>query len=108
LVDELLVCDPYRNKLLSEGAKDDKIDAAKLALLLRANLIKPVYHSLDRLIDLRVVVSAYNDTIQRGVRLKNQRAALLRAKGKCQDETFTKGGEAFVIGRLDQAISEYE
>ena len=25
-VDEILICDPHRNKLLSEGAKTDKID----------------------------------------------------------------------------------
>ena len=29
-VDIILVCDPYRNKLLSEGPKSDKIDAEKL------------------------------------------------------------------------------
>src|SRR5690554_5945512 len=28
-VEEILVCDPYRNKLLSEGAKTDRIDAKK-------------------------------------------------------------------------------
>jgi transposase len=107
-VDQLVVCDPYRNKLLSEGAKDDKIDAAKLALLLRSNLLKPVYHSLDHLISLRITISAYNDLIQRGVRLKNQRAALLRAKGKGKTDTFTKGDEAFVITKQQRAIDEYE
>src|SRR3972149_8613214 len=34
-VDKLLICDPYRNSLLKEGAKNDKIDARKLCLLLR-------------------------------------------------------------------------
>ncbi len=29
-VDEILVCDPYRNKLLNEGAKTDRIDARKI------------------------------------------------------------------------------
>ena len=33
-VEKLLVCDPYRNKLLTEGPKTDKIDAAKLVKLL--------------------------------------------------------------------------
>ena len=28
-VDKLLICDPYRNRLLSEGAKNDRIDAEK-------------------------------------------------------------------------------
>src|SRR5262249_49348737 len=34
LVDRLIICDPYRNKLLSEGAKTDKIDSVKLVQLL--------------------------------------------------------------------------
>src|SRR5262245_1733572 len=33
---EVIVCDPRRNKLLSEGSKADKVDARKLAELLRA------------------------------------------------------------------------
>jgi transposase len=107
-VDELLVCDPYRNKLLSEGPKNDKIDAVKLAQLLKANLLKPVFHSNDKLLDLRKLVSGYDDLIQRGVRLKNQRNALLRAKGKNKEDTFSLGDEAFVIDRLDRAIEAYE
>ena len=39
-VDKILICDPYRNRLLSEGPKTDKIDAVKLVRLLKAGLIK--------------------------------------------------------------------
>jgi hypothetical protein len=46
-VDNILICDAYRNKLLSEGPKTDKIDATKLVQLLKANLLKPVFHSGD-------------------------------------------------------------
>ena len=42
-VDRMVVCDPYRNKLLSDGPKTDKIDATKLVHLLKAGLIKEVY-----------------------------------------------------------------
>jgi hypothetical protein len=38
------VCDPRRNALLKEGKKSDRIDARKLAELLRANLRRSVYH----------------------------------------------------------------
>jgi hypothetical protein len=34
-VAEVVVCDPRRNKLLSEGSKADKVDARRLAELLR-------------------------------------------------------------------------
>jgi len=80
-VTRLLICDPVRNHLLSEGAKTDKIDASKLVQLLKANLLKEVFHSSDRFLNLRRVVSGYEDVIRAGVRLKNQRYSLLRACG---------------------------
>ncbi len=110
LVDDILICDPYRNKLLSEGPKTDKIDACKLVELLRANMLKPVYHSCDELISLRKLVSAYDDLIKRGVRLKNQRSAVLRGVGQSKGETLAadKGVEGFVMANLERAISAYE
>ena len=43
-VNEVLVCDPRKNALLKVGNKSDRIDARKLAELLRSNLLRPVYH----------------------------------------------------------------
>ena len=43
-VSEVLVCDPRKNALLNAGNKSDRIDARKLAELLRSNLLRPVYH----------------------------------------------------------------
>jgi transposase len=43
-VTEVLVCDPRKNALLKTGNKSDRIDARKLAELLRSNLLRPVYH----------------------------------------------------------------
>jgi transposase len=43
-VTEVIVCDPRRNKLLSEGSKADKVDARRLAELLRVGMLRPVYH----------------------------------------------------------------
>ena len=43
-VSRLVVCDPRRAALLKEGNKSDRIDARKLAELLRTNQLKPVYH----------------------------------------------------------------
>lgn len=109
LVDELCVCDPYRNKLLSEGAKTDLIDASKLAQLLRADLLKPVFHSNDKLIQLRKLISSYDDLVQRGVRLKNQRSALFRACGLDKKDKELDGiYESFILSKIDLAIAEYE
>lgn len=109
-VDEILVCDPYRNKLLSEGAKTDKIDAQKLVVLLKAGLLKSVFHSGDYLLSLRKLVSGYEDLIQRGVRLKNQRSALLRAVGKRKGDTLDKShaAESFVVFGIEAGIEAYE
>jgi len=108
-VDLLLICDPYRNHLLKEGPKTDKIDATKLVQLLRANLLKPVFHSGDQFIYLRKIVSGYIDIVKAGVRQKNQRAALFRAAGKKKNETKLSGqAESFVLEGLDKGIKNYE
>ena len=60
-----------RNRLLSEGVKTDRIDAEKLVQLLRARLLKEVFHSGHTFIYLRKVISGYEDTIKAGVRVKN-------------------------------------
>ena len=41
-VDKIVVCDPYRNKLLNEGAKNDDIDAGKLFERQRIRKLNPV------------------------------------------------------------------
>jgi transposase len=89
-VDKMIICDPHRNMLLSEGPKDDKIDARKLVHLLKSGLIKEVYHSTEKFIYLRRLVSGYEDLVKAGVRLKNQRSALLKACGKNNKEKDDK------------------
>ena len=101
-VDRMIVCDPVRNHLLSEGAKNDTIDATKLVQLLRAGLLKEVYHSAERFIELRRLVSGYDDLVKAGVRLKNQRYALLRATGKTGDERVRSG----LPSETDQHVME--
>lgn len=108
-VAEILICDPYRNHLLSEGAKTDRHDAARLVQLLKAGLLKPVFHSADQFIHFRKLVSGYEDVVKAGVRIKNQRAALFRAQGKNKTEkTLSDSIERFVLEGLDQGISAYK
>jgi len=42
-VHKLVVCDPRKNALLKDGSKSDRIDARKLAELLRTNQLKPAW-----------------------------------------------------------------
>jgi transposase len=43
-VTKVVVCNPRKSALLKDGSKGDKIDARKLAELLRGGYLKPVYH----------------------------------------------------------------
>jgi transposase len=43
-VTKVVVCNPRKNALLKTGNKSDRIDARKLAELLRAGLVSAVYH----------------------------------------------------------------
>ena len=108
-VDEIVVCDPYRNHLLSDGPKTDELDAAKLVKLLKEGFLKPVFHSADEFIYLRKLVSGYEDMIKAGVRLKNQRSALFRAQGKDKGEKdLPQKVESFVLEGVDRGIEAYE
>jgi transposase len=78
---EVIVCDPRRNKLLQEGSKADKVDARKLAELLRAGLLRSVYHGQQEMRRLKQLVRAYEtlsaDTQRVMVRIK----AIYRSQG---------------------------
>ena len=73
-VDELIVCQPPKSK----GAKNDWIDATEIADLLRVARLKSVFHSDDVLMNLRVLVSGYDDLLQEIVRTKNRYKAIYR------------------------------
>lgn len=108
-VDKLVICDPRRNRLLLEGAKNDRIDAEKLVRLLRSDMLKPVFHSADQFIYLRRLVSGYDDLVKSGVRLKNQRAALFRANGIDKEvKSLENAEDKFVLQGLDRSIELYE
>lgn len=82
-VDVLVVCDPRRNKLVSaDGDKDDRLDAAKLASLLRGNFLRSVHHSdnLQRLW-LKRWVALYHDRVRVATQAINKLRALARLEG---------------------------
>ncbi|HXH50505.1 MAG TPA: transposase [Terriglobia bacterium] len=58
-VAKVIVCDPRRNKLLSEGSKADRTDARRLAELLRAGMLRGVYHGHDATRKLQQLVRGY-------------------------------------------------
>jgi transposase len=58
-VTELVVCNPRRNALLKEGSKSDRIDARKLAELLRSNMVRSVYHGEHGVRTLKELARSY-------------------------------------------------
>ncbi len=58
-VAKIVVCNPRRNALLKEGSKSDRIDARKLAELLRGNQLQSVYHGEHGLRTLKELVRSY-------------------------------------------------
>src|SRR3989441_3464431 len=58
-VTKVVVCDPRKNASMKEGNKSDKIDARRLAELLRLNHLSPVYHGEHGLRSLKELVRSY-------------------------------------------------
>ena len=80
-VHEIVVCNPRRNALLKEGSKSDKVDARKLAELLRAGMLRPVYHGENGLRTLREMARSYQVISKDLQRVMNRIKALYRSWG---------------------------
>jgi len=82
-VDELVVCEPRRNRLIAKDSdKDDPLDAEKLAQLYRGGYLKGVHQAgtLERSL-LKQHVGFYHDRVRERVRQGNQLVAQLRRHG---------------------------
>jgi transposase len=73
-VTRVVVCDPRKNALLKSGNKSDTVDARKLAELLRAGLVSPVYHGEKSMMGIQQLSRSYaaltEDTTRVMARLK--------------------------------------
>ena len=80
-VQEIVVCNPRRNALLKEGSKNDRVDARKLSELLRAGLLRAVYHGENGLRTLRELARSYQVVSKDLKRVMNRLKALYRSWG---------------------------
>ena len=78
-VDKLVVCNPRKNALLKDGNKSDRIDARKLAELLRGNQLKPVYHGETGVRMLRELSRSYLTIVKDLSRVMNRLKAVYRS-----------------------------
>jgi transposase len=80
LVAEVIVCNPRHNKLLHSGNKSDRVDARKLAELLRHGSLRAVYHGEHGTRTLKELVRSYECLVEDLTRVKNRLKAIFRAR----------------------------
>jgi transposase len=78
-VAKLVVCNPRKNALLKDGNKSDRIDARKLADLLRLDTLKPVYHGETGVRMLRELARSYLTIVKDLTRVMNRLKAVYRS-----------------------------
>jgi hypothetical protein len=78
-VTKLVVCDPRKNKSMREGNQSDKIDARRLAELLRLDHLTPVYHGEHGLRTLKELVRSYLTVTKDLARVMSRVKAIYRS-----------------------------
>src|SRR5260370_29005182 len=78
-VTRVVVCDPRKNALLKAGNKNDRMDARKLADLLRTGLLSAVYHAQNGLRTLQELARSYLAVTQDLTRVMNRLKAVYRS-----------------------------
>jgi len=76
---KVVVCDPRKNALFKAGNKNDRIDARKLADLLRSGLLSPVYHGENGVRVLKELARSYLTLTRDTTRVMNRLKALYRS-----------------------------
>jgi len=85
LVTAVIVCDPRQNRLLAAGNKSDRIDARKLAELLRHGSLKAVDHRDHGVRVLKELVRNYECLVQDTTRVMSRLKAIYRGRAiACQ------------------------
>ena len=77
---KVVVCDPRKNALLKAGNKSDRIDARKLADLLRTGLLSTVYHGEHGVRPLKELARSYLALTQDLARVMNRLKPLYRSR----------------------------
>jgi transposase len=80
-VAKVVVCDPRQNPRRLGEKKSDRLDARKLAELLRLGTLKPVYHGNALGPALKELARSYRTLMSDTTRVMNRLKALYRARG---------------------------
>lgn len=79
-VARLVVCNPRKNALLKFGSKGDAIDARKLAELLRAGMLAPVYHGENSILEVQHLTRCYGMLTDDTTRVMGRLKAVFRSQ----------------------------
>ena len=79
-VTKVVVCNPRKNALLQKGNKSDRIDALKLAELLRSGMLSAVYHGENSTRTLQELARSYLALTQDTTRVMSRIKALYRSQ----------------------------
>lgn len=107
-VGSVVVCNPRYNRLVSTGTKTDRIDAAKLAELLRLGAVRPVHH-VRRPAAIREFVTHYDTLVVDVTRAMARIRAIYRAVGLQPDnvEMYTRRGRRRWLARIRAASTRH-
>lgn len=101
ICDDVLVCDPRKNRGLSGQFKNDRNDARNLAKRAQAKLLERVWHGGQELRSLREAVRAYQGLTEESTRLKNQLRAVFRGRGiKVGNKAYTPESRKRIVQSL--------
>src|SRR6185503_2423723 len=99
LVSELLVCNPRENHSMKRGNKSDQKDALQLAILLRAGLLKSVYHGGQQTATIKHLAHNYDAMTEDTTRAMNRLKAVFRSQAiKCagRDVYYTRNRQVWL------------
>jgi len=104
-VARLVVCNPRQNALLKAGNKSDRIDARKLAELLRADLLSPVYHGESSTRALQQLVRSYSSLTEDTTRVMARLKAVYRSQaiGCAGKKLYAARRRAEWLAKLEEA-----
>jgi transposase len=100
----VVVCNPRKNALLKAGNKSDTIDAHKLAELLRAGLLSPVYHGQNSTTTLHHLGRSYAALTEDTTRVMGRLKAVYRGQAvSCAGKKLYGRHRGEWLGQLPEA-----
>jgi transposase len=104
LVADVLVCNPRENHSMKRGNKSDQKDALQLATLLRAGLLKSVFHGSQQTQTLKHLAHNYDALTEDTTRTMNRLKAVYRSQAvNCggRDVYYTRNRQVW-LAKLQQ------